>query len=86
MKKIILTAAAVSLGMMFAAAGAATAQTRATSIKPMPAAATKLKVAGPATAAGVRDNTAHEWTAGCYAEFGPDATNPDPVLLEKCLN
>ncbi len=32
------------------------------------------------------DNTAYAWTAGCYAEFGPDAKYPDAGLLEKCLN
>ena len=30
-------------------------------------------------------NKAVAWTAGCYAEFGPNATNPDAVLLDKCL-
>jgi len=86
MKKIILAAAAVSLGILFAATGAATAQTRDTTFKPGPAVTTKLKISGPVATAAPRDNTAHEWTAGCYAEFGPDASNPDPVLLEKCLN
>ena len=30
-------------------------------------------------------NKAVAWTAGCYAEFGPNATHPDAALLEKCL-
>lgn len=30
-------------------------------------------------------NKAVAWTAGCYAEFGPNATNPDATLLDKCL-
>ena len=30
-------------------------------------------------------NKAMAWSAGCYAEFGPNATHPDPALLEKCL-
>lgn len=30
-------------------------------------------------------NKAVAWTAGCYAEFGPSATNPDAALLDKCL-
>jgi len=44
MKKIILAAAAVSLGILFAATGAATAQTRDTTFKPGPAVTTKLKI------------------------------------------
>lgn len=30
-------------------------------------------------------NKAVAWTAGCYAEFGPNATHPDAAMLEKCL-
>ena len=30
-------------------------------------------------------NKAVAWTAGCYAEFGPNATHPDAGMLEKCL-
>lgn len=30
-------------------------------------------------------NKAVAWTAGCYAEFGPNATHPDAALLDKCL-
>jgi len=86
MKKIVLTAAAVSLGIMFVAAGAATAQTRSTTMKPVPMTTTQMKIAGPVAATAAPDNTAHAWTAGCYAEFGPDATHPDAALLEKCLN
>ncbi|MCZ4288113.1 hypothetical protein [Hoeflea alexandrii] len=86
MKKIILTATAISLGIMLAAAGTASAQTRAPS-KPAPSTGTQMKIApSPIANNGVRDNTAHAWTAGCYAEFGPNATHPDAALLEKCLN
>ena len=86
MKKIILTATAISLGIMLAAAGTAGAQTRAPSIKPAQTASTLMKVAPVGGAAQTQDNTAHAWTAGCYAEFGPNATHPDAALLEKCLN
>lgn len=30
-------------------------------------------------------NKAVAWTAGCYAEFGPNATHPSAALLQKCL-
>lgn len=30
-------------------------------------------------------NKAVAWTAGCYAEFGPNATHPDAAMLQKCL-
>ena len=30
-------------------------------------------------------NKALAWSAGCYAEFGPNATHPDDALLQKCL-
>jgi len=30
-------------------------------------------------------NKALAWSAGCYAEFGPNATHPDAALLQKCL-
>jgi hypothetical protein len=86
MKKIILTAAAMSLGIMLAAAGTAGAQTRATVIKPSQATSTQMKLAPIGGTSQARDNTAHAWTAGCYAEFGPNATHPDAALLEKCLN
>ena len=36
--------------------------------------------------AAAPDNTAHEWTKACHAEFGPKATHPDAKLLEKCIN
>ncbi|KGF68762.1 hypothetical protein LL06_14625 [Hoeflea sp. BAL378] len=87
MKKIVLTTAAVTLGFMLAAAGSANAEGRSMkSARPAPA-AIGLKIgASPVGAANVPDNTAHEWTAGCYAEFGPDAKYPDAELLEKCLN
>lgn len=32
------------------------------------------------------DNKAKAWTSACYAEFGPNATNPDAALLQKCLD
>ena len=32
------------------------------------------------------DNKAPAWTAGCYAEFGPGASNPDAALLQSCLD
>jgi len=84
MKKIIPTIAAVSFGLMLAVAGTASAQTRAP-VKPAPT--TQLKIApSPVSNNGVRDNTAYAWTAGCYAEFGPNASDPDAALLEKCLN
>ena len=63
MKKIILTAAAVSLTIMFAAAGSANAQTRTPS-KPVPASNVELKIAAGPAATKVRDNTAYAWTAG----------------------
>ena len=87
MKKIVLTTAAASLGLMLAVAGSANAEGRSMkSARPAPA-ATGLKInAVPIATANVPDNTAHEWTAGCYAEFGPDAKYPDADLLEKCLN
>jgi len=31
-------------------------------------------------------NVATAWTAACYAEFGPNASNPDPKLLQNCLD
>lgn len=84
MKKIILTAATVSLGIMFAAAGTASAETRSTTAKR--ATAPIINIASLGSSTGMRENVAKEWTAGCYAEFGPDATHPDAALLEKCLN
>jgi hypothetical protein len=45
-----------------------------------------MKLAPIGGTSQARDNTAHAWTAGCYAEFGPNATHPDAALLEKCLN
>ena len=88
MKKIILTAAAVSVGILLAAAGNANAETRSNKTSRLkPAATMQMKFAAtPASATSVPDNTAHEWTAGCYAEFGPDAKYPDADLLAKCLN
>ena len=36
--------------------------------------------------ASIPFNQAPAWTAGCYAEFGPNAKNPDAKLLEICLS
>ncbi|MGJ8570691.1 MAG: hypothetical protein ACSHXI_08325 [Hoeflea sp.] len=79
MKKIILTIAAVSLGIMFVAAGSASAQqSRSTTVKPAQTTTAQMKIAPTrGTTTSARDNTAHAWTAGCYAEFGPNASNPD---------
>ncbi|MDF1608440.1 hypothetical protein PZ897_09650 [Hoeflea sp. YIM 152468] len=87
MKKIILTTAALSLGIMFAAAGAASAEGRSATFKRAQATSTQMKIAAkPGATAGPRDNTAPAWTAGCYAEFGPNAKYPDAAMLEKCLS
>ena len=88
MKKIILTTAAASLAILFAAAGTASAQqSRTATIKPIQTNSAVMKFApvrGSST--NIPDNTAPAWTAGCYAEFGPDAKYPDAAMLEKCLN
>jgi hypothetical protein len=55
-------------------------------IKLSQATSTQMKLAPIGGTSQARDNTAHAWTAGCYAEFGPNATHPDAALLEKCLN
>lgn len=50
-----------------------------------------LRVSGSSQRNAVPDGTyggknkALAWSAGCYAEFGPNATHPDAALLEKCL-
>ncbi|MEM7566179.1 MAG: hypothetical protein AAF321_03010 [Pseudomonadota bacterium] len=45
------------------------------------------KVAGRGSQAQYPDdNVAKAWTAACYAEFGPDATDPDAHLLDICLS
>lgn len=31
-------------------------------------------------------NIASAWTAACYAEFGPNASNPDAKMLQWCLD
>ncbi|GKX35978.1 MAG: hypothetical protein MnENMB40S_35960 [Rhizobiaceae bacterium MnEN-MB40S] len=54
----------------------------AQSAKPMKV----FKAPGHSPVAKPFDNTAYAWTAGCYAEFGPNAKYPDAALLEKCLN
>ncbi|MEM8795518.1 MAG: hypothetical protein AAGE61_08125 [Pseudomonadota bacterium] len=41
---------------------------------------------GTQQAHNVPHNHAPAWTAGCYAEFGPDASDPDPKLLQICLD
>ena len=87
MNKIIMTTAAMSLGIMFAVAGTASAEGRSTTFKPMQTTNAQLKIAPkPGATAAPIDNTAHAWTAGCYAEFGPKAKYPDAALLEKCLD
>jgi len=87
MKKIILTTAAASLAIMFAAAGTAGAEGRSPSFKPIQTTNAQLKIAPkPGATAAPRDNTAHAWTAGCYAEFRPKAKYPDAAMLEKCLD
>lgn len=86
MKKIAYTATAATIALMLAASGAS-AQSRAKTAKPMAPVATITKLAPVSTSANnVPDNTAHAWTAACYAEFGPDANYPDAALLDKCLN
>ncbi|MEW7009607.1 hypothetical protein [Lentilitoribacter sp. EG35] len=52
---------------------------------PVPAGFANMKASNNNTAA-IRDNVAHAWTAGCYAEFGPNAKWPDDALLQKCLD
>jgi invasion protein IalB len=88
MKKIILTTAAASFAIMFAATGTASAQqTRATTIKPAQTTNALMKIApvrGGATSA--QHNSGPAWTTACYAEFGPNAKYPDAAMLEKCLN
>ncbi len=56
-------------------------------VKPRPATPRGMKVqANGATRSNGFENTAPAWTAGCYAEFGPSASNPDAALLQKCLD
>ncbi len=59
-------------------------------VKPSQGASTggakSFKAAGRGPVAKPFDNTAYAWTAACYAEFGPNASDPDPVLLDKCLD
>jgi hypothetical protein len=86
MKKIILTTAALSLGAMLAVAGTASAQSRATIIEPAQAQSAQMKFAPTRGGGGAASGSGPAWTAGCYAEFGPDAKYPDAALLEKCLN
>lgn len=87
MKKFILTAAAVSLSIMFAAAGTASAETRSKSPNLVPTTKIQVKtIASSVATAGSQGSSGPAWTAGCYAEFGPDATHPDAALLKKCLN
>jgi len=45
-----------------------------------------MKIAPKRGTTGAASNSGPAWTAGCYAEFGPDAKYPDAALLEKCLN
>ncbi|WP_339822252.1 hypothetical protein [uncultured Parasphingorhabdus sp.] len=56
-------------------------------VKPRLATPRAVKVqANAGTQSNGFDNTAPAWTAGCYAEFGPSASNPDAALLQKCLD
>ncbi|WP_394690083.1 hypothetical protein [Hoeflea sp.] len=88
MKKIILTTAAASFAIMFAAAGTANAQqTRATTVKPAQTTSTQMKIAPVSgSSTGAQHNSGPAWTSACYAEFGPNAKYPDAAMLEKCLN
>eukprot|EP00903_Cladosiphon_okamuranus_P002156 g2154.t1 len=60
-------------------------KTRGATVKPK----TPARVSGSAQQAAVPDgsyggkNKALAWSAGCYAEFGPNATHPDAALLEN---
>ncbi|WP_422377865.1 hypothetical protein [Roseibium sp.] len=62
-------------------------KTRGTTVKP----AKTMRVSGNSQRNSTADgsyggkNKALAWSAGCYAEFGPNATHPDAALLEKCL-
>jgi len=62
-------------------------QSRGMTVKP----AKPLRVSGNSQRNSTADGTyggknkALSWSAGCYAEFGPNATHPDAALLEKCL-
>lgn len=86
MKNITLTIAAVSLAISLAAIGTANAETRYKTAKPMPTNTIQMKkIVNPASA-GSQNNSGPAWTAGCIAEFGPDAKYPDAAMLEKCLN
>ncbi|MBO6512059.1 MAG: hypothetical protein JJ979_26855 [Roseibium sp.] len=53
--------------------------------KPMRVSTSGNQRAGKANESFDDKNKAVAWTAGCYAEFGPNATHPDAALLEKCL-
>lgn len=55
------------------------------SIKPARASAQTTPRKGVPDGTFDSKNKAVAWTAGCYAEFGPNASNPDAALLEKCL-
>jgi len=86
MNKIILTTAAISLGAMLAAAGTASAEGRSTTFKPVQTNSAVVKFAPVRGGTGAASNSGPAWTAGCYAEFGPNAKYPDAAMLEKCLN
>ncbi|WP_162651911.1 hypothetical protein [Lentilitoribacter sp. Alg239-R112] len=34
----------------------------------------------------ISNKVIHAWTAGCYAQYGPNAEKPNNELLEKCLD
>lgn len=85
MKKTMMIAALIALGALYAAAGTVSAETRYPTMTAAPAAKAD-RIAAPGGQTAARENVAKEWTLACYAEFGPEASNPDPALLEKCLN
>lgn len=84
---IIQTIAAIAVSASIAAPVAAAAQGRTHRIAPQTAAdTTKIQSAQGGSQAYPNDNVAKEWTLACYAEFGPNASNPDAGLLQKCLD
>ena len=70
-----------------AGGSAITTTPKVRAVKPRLATPRAVKVqANAGTQSNGFDNTAPAWTAGCYAEFGPSASNPDAALLQKCLD
>ena len=82
-----ITALAISSTVFALTANGANSAER---VSAKPAKNVQLKVgAGRAQnnqASNIPFNEAPAWTAGCMAEFGPDSKDPDPKLLEICLN